>query len=266
MKGKSLEIPRIIHYCWFGGTEPTEEVKRCIKSWEKYCPDYQIIRWDESNYDYAKYTFAKEAYERKKWAFVSDVARLDVVYQYGGIYLDTDVELVKPIDFLLKEQAFMGIERGRLVNTGLGFGARAGHKLIGENLDAYSQMKFVKDNGELNLIPCPQVTTAILVQYGFKRRDEMQIIEDIKIFSSEYFCPMLLSDGSAEITNKTISIHHYAGTWTSDVEKKGVQKRRLVYTYLGKRGLRIYDGFVLLKTKGVRAFIKRCKEIIWKQT
>ena len=260
------EIPRIIHYCWFGGAEPPEEVKRCIKSWEQHCPGYQIIRWDEANYDYTKYTFAKEAYEQKKWAFVSDVARLDVVYQYGGIYLDTDVELVKPIDFLLEEQAFMGIEKGRFVATGLGFGAQAGHKLIAENLDAYSQMKFIMNDGNLNLIPCPRVTTTILEQYGFKRKDEMQIIEGIKIFPSEYFCPMLLSDGSAEITNKTISIHHYAGTWTSDVEKRGVQKRRFIYTHFGKKWLSIYDGFVLLKTSGARAFIKRCKEIIWKQT
>ena len=258
-------IPRIIHYCWFGGTELPEEVEKCIESWKRYCPDYKIIRWDESNYDYTLYSFAKEAYEQKKWAFVSDVARLDIVYRYGGIYLDTDVELIKNLEDLLKEQAFMGIENGCSVATGLGFGAQAGNKLIKENLDEYRQMKFIKEDGELNLIPCPQITTTVLERHGLERKDEMQIIDGMKVFPSDFFCPMILSNGEARITKNTFSIHHFAGTWTTDKEKRNVQKRRFVYTYFGKGGLRVYDGLILLKTRGIRVFLNRCKEIILEQ-
>lgn len=257
-----MAIPRIIHYCWFGEAELPEDVKKCIESWKKYCPDYEIIRWDETNYDYNKYQFTREAYEQKKWAFVSDVARLDIVYNYGGIYLDTDVELVRPLDELLCECAYMGFEKGKAVATGLGFGGEKGNRLIKKNLDVYKTMSFVKENGELNLIPCPQITTAVLEQNGLVREDKIQYLDKMKIYPSDYFSPMILSDGSAELTNNTISIHRFAGTWTTDKEKRAVQRRRMVYTKFGKNGLRVYDGIVLLRTKGWKAFWNRCIEIL----
>ena len=117
-------IPKIIHYCWFGGTEIPEADQKCMASWRKYCPDYTIMRWDESNYDYTKNQYMREAYEAKKWGFVPDFARLDIVYTYGGIYLDTDVEIIRNIDDLLVNSAYMGFESGgAAVNPGLGFGA-----------------------------------------------------------------------------------------------------------------------------------------------
>ena len=124
-------IPKIIHYCWFGGNEIPEHDKKCIESWKKYCPDYKIIRWDESNYDYKKNSYMREAYEAKKWGFVPDYARLDIVYEHGGIYLDTDVELVKNIDELLEHKAYMGFEvGGEFVSPGLGFGAEKNFPLF----------------------------------------------------------------------------------------------------------------------------------------
>ena len=123
-------IPKIIHYCWFGGNEIPENDKKCIESWKKYCPDYKIIRWDESNYDYKKNSYMREAYEAKKWGFVPDYARLDIIYNYGGIYLDTDVELLKSLDEILDCEGFFGFESENLVNLGLGFGAVKGNEII----------------------------------------------------------------------------------------------------------------------------------------
>jgi len=125
-----MSIPKIIHYCWFGNNELTQSALDCINSWKKYCPDYTIIRWDETNFDVNKYVFTKEAYEMKKWAFVSDVARLDIIYNNGGIYLDTDVELIRNIDSLLKDELFIGFENKEYVANGLGFGAVKGNEII----------------------------------------------------------------------------------------------------------------------------------------
>ena len=116
-------IPKKIHYCWIGGNPLPELAIKCIESWKKYCPDYEIIEWNEKNYDFRKNQFMREAYDEKKWGFVPDYARLDIIYEHGGIYLDTDVEIIKPLDSLLKEQGFAGMEQPGIVALGLGFGA-----------------------------------------------------------------------------------------------------------------------------------------------
>ena len=121
-------LPKKIHYCWFGGNELPDLAIKCIESWKKYCPDYEIIEWNETNFDLECCDFVKEAYKAKKWAFVSDYARLKVVYDNGGIYLDTDVELVKSLDILLQEKCYFGEETTGYVATGLGFGAENGNR------------------------------------------------------------------------------------------------------------------------------------------
>lgn len=239
-----------------------EVVEKCVASWKKYCPDYQIIRWDENNFDYTKYRFTKDAYNHKKWAFVSDVARLDIVFNYGGIYLDTDVELIKPLDFLLGESAFMAFEQDRTVNTGLGFGAEKGNFLIKENLEQYESLDFVNSDGTLNLITCPSFTTAVLEAKGLVRKNKMQQIDGLTVFPTEFFCPRLFSDGSAEIKPETVAIHHFAGSWTTDEDKRIAQLRRDIYTRYGRFALRVYDGFRMLRNNGWRAVAKRCVEII----
>ena len=133
-------IPKVIHYCWFGGKKIPLEFRRYMKSWRKFCPDYEIREWNESNFDVFAHPFTKSAYEAKAWAFVSDYARLKVVYEHGGIYLDTDVELLKSFDELLMEQGFAGMERPGVVALGLGFGAEPKHPLIKEFMEYYENL------------------------------------------------------------------------------------------------------------------------------
>ena len=255
-----MAIPKVIHYCWFGGADLPDDVVKCIESWKKFCPEYEIIRWDESNYDYHQYQFTKEAYEAQKWAFVSDVARLDIVYKHGGIYLDTDVELLTSLDRFLNNAAFMGFERGRNVATGLGFGAEKGNPVIKANLDAYNNLCFAANNGSIVAIICPTITTSVLEKIGLKRKDEFQKLEGIVIYPSSVFCPMLHSDGTAEVKEGTVSIHHYAATWTTEEEKRKAQRRIDIYTKYGKHALSMYDGLVLLKKHGIGSFLKRLLE------
>ncbi|WGE31936.1 glycosyl transferase [Actinobacillus genomosp. 2] len=208
-------IPKKIHYCWFGGNPLPKSVKKCIESWKKYCPDYEIIEWNESNYNVHKNLFIKEAYEKKKFAFVSDYARLDVVYSEGGIYLDTDVELIKPIDDLLAHSCFLASESIDDVATGLGFGAEKGHWFIAENMSVYENMHFNMEN----IITCVEITTKLLIEKGFSSSDEVQQINDIVIYPTEYFCPLNYKTHELHIKQNTYSIHHYDATWQSPLMK-----------------------------------------------
>lgn len=260
-----MAIPKVIHYCWFGGAPLPEKVVKCIESWKKWCPDYQIIRWDESNYDYTKNKFAYDAYLNRKWAFVSDVARLDIIYHYGGIYLDTDVELIKTLDFLLNDTSFMAFEHGKMVNTGLGFGAEKGNYLIYKNLEAYENLVFSNVDDALNLIYCSVVTTNVLQEFGLVREDRVQMLAGLKVYPTSYFCPMILNNGTARIKKETVAIHHCTGSWLNEKEKHITKVRRNIYTRFGRMGLKIYDGRKLLQEQGLLAFLRRCFAIAFKK-
>lgn len=214
-----MSIPKRISYCWFGNNPIPDKVKKCITSWKKMCPDYEIIQWDESNYNVNKIPYIRDAYKEKKWAFVSDYARLDIIYEYGGIYLDTDVELIKNIDFLLEQEAFMAIEKGNSnVATGLGFGAMPRNKIIKQLLDIYSNTSFYKEDGNLNLKACPVITTDLLENYGYVRKDTLQYVANFTIYPSEYFCPMDFN-GVMQKTKNTVGIHWYDATWLDESDK-----------------------------------------------
>ncbi|MBT1169956.1 glycosyltransferase [Bifidobacterium sp. SO4] len=213
-------IPKVIHYCWFGGAPLPEKERRCMESWKKFAPDYEIIQWDETNYDVHKNQYMADAYERKKWGFVPDYARFDIIYTHGGIYLDTDVELVKPLDELLSNKAYMGFEGGEWVNGGIGFGAEAGNPLIKGLRDMYEDLSFVDEQGELNLTPSPQYITTFLASHGLRRNDTMQVLEgDMRIYPTEYFAAKDYETGKVHMTANTISIHQYSGTWQSPKKK-----------------------------------------------
>lgn len=202
-------IPKKIHYCWFGRNELPEKAKKCIASWKKFCPDYEIIEWNEDNFDIDQYPYLKWCYEHKKWAFLSDLARLLIVEKHGGIYFDTDVEVVKNIDFLLREEAFFAFENANHVATGLGFGAIAGHKTVAAMVDQYKNL-VPNEQGEIEMIGCPTLNTNALISLGLVLNGEMQMVSDAKILSSEYMNPYDDATGKLKKTENTISIHWYA--------------------------------------------------------
>lgn len=223
-----MSIPKVIHYCWFGGSPQPKSVQRCIQSWKKYCPDYKIIEWNESNFGFSANRYAQEAYEQKKWAFVSDYARLKIIYDQGGVYFDTDVELIRPIDDLLKDEGFMGFENKTLVASGLGFGAIPAHPLIGALLSDYKDIPFVLEDGTLDTTPCPRRNTACLSSLGLRADNTMQLLQGIRFLPQDYLCPMDYYTGETTITANTYSIHHFDASWTSPVSRRSIALRRLV--------------------------------------
>lgn len=229
-------IPKVIHYCWFGGKPLPRLAQRCIKSWKKYLPDYEIKRWDESNFDVNMMSYTQEAYSVKKYAFVSDVARFWILYNYGGIYFDTDVEVIKSFAPIIEKGAFMGCENvcdkkhPLMVAPGLGLGVEVGHSLYKEVLDHYGKMHFITPN-EQKTETVVHHMTAILRQKGLLERNGLQYIEGITIYPKEYFCPMSTEGRVMTITPNTVSIHHYAKSW---VGRKGKLKRQ-ASIFLGPR-------------------------------
>lgn len=222
-----MKIPKVIHYCWFGSSRLPKDVKKCIKSWKKVCPDYVIKRWDETNFDIKQNEFIYDAYINKKWAFVSDYARLKIIYDNGGIYLDTDVKLVKKLDDLLAFDSYFGIDqKDGYVATGLGFGATKNNELLDEMLKVYNDLKF--DVNNLNKIACPILNTNVLKQYGFiKSNQEIQYISKYNciFLPPEYFDPIAPGTTNNLLSDNTFSIHMYSASWTS---KKNVIKRKFI--------------------------------------
>lgn len=212
-------IPKKIHYCWFGGKPIPEEYKRYMESWKKFCPEYEIIRWDESNYDIHKNKYISQAYEQKKWAFVTDYARADILYHEGGVYFDTDVEIVASFDDLLIWDLFCGFENKEYVAWGLGIGSIKGHPILKSVMEVYENMPFVLEDGSLNLKTCPVIQSEILQQYGFIMNGEFQQRENVVLFPRDFFAPISSCRISENITKNTHSIHHYAASWYNGVQQ-----------------------------------------------
>lgn len=259
-------IPKIIHYCWFGGGEIPEHDKKCIESWKRLCPDYEIIRWDESNYDVTKNRYMRETYEARKWGFVPDYARLDIIYEHGGIYLDTDVELIRSMDDLLENRAYMGFEQGgQAVSPGLGFGAEKHMPLIREIRDSiYANRTFILGTGDYDTTPSPAMNTAFLESRGLIKNDQQQSIGDIVIYPSTFFDPMGFATGLLTVTESTYSIHHYHASWLEPEEKKIYALSKTLKAKFGDR----MGGFLSavlskpyrikmhLRTKGVKGTVQ----------
>ena len=217
-------IPKVINYCWFGGKPLDDMAIKCINSWKKHCPDYKVIQWDESNYDINKNDYVKEAYKSGKWAFVTDYVRLDVLYENGGIYFDTDVELIKNIDPLLKNVAFVGLESAGEVNTGLGIGCEAGTDIVKQLRDVYDECHFIV-NGKQNTKTCVDYVSEYLKNKGLNDKDEEQVIDHLTIYPVRFFCPIKAGHKKAVITTDTYSIHHFAASWYKD----GKLKKKIKY-------------------------------------
>ena len=215
-------IPKIIHYCWFGRNSKPKLAEKCIKSWKKYCPDYEIIEWNEDNYNIsAAPLYVRQAYEAKKWAFVTDYVRLQVIYDYGGLYFDTDVEVVKNTDAFLQNQAFFGFQEGGFVNTGLGFGAEKGAGILWEIMQQYQSIPFILPDGSYDDLSCPERNTEVFLRHGLKANNKDQILDgNIRIYPEEVFSPIQFSTGIMRKTKRTATIHWFAGSWMSSEKLK----------------------------------------------
>lgn len=235
-------IPKIIHYCWFGGNPLPESAQKCITSWRKHFPDYEIKEWNESNYNVHKIPYTSEAYNAKKYAFVSDYARFDILYEFGGIYFDVDVEVIKPFGNILNDTGFMGTEVVGSVAAGLGVGCNAGLGVIKEILEHYEREHFSCNNviNPYNLKTVVQRATEIFKKNGFDAKSNtIQKVADITIYPPEYFCPMDFSrTGMLTITENTYSIHHYDGSW---VEEKQIKRRKEIYRIYAILGINIFS-------------------------
>lgn len=205
-------IPKVIHYCWFGGGKLPNEVRKCIKSWKKMCPDYEIKRWDESNFDINCCEFIKTAYEAKAWAYVSDYARLKIIYDNGGIYLDTDVELLKSLDAVRTADFYIGLQQpGEYCNTGLGYGAIKNNKIVQEMLDEYNDLTY-KDECK-SQFTCPILNTKVIKRHGYKSSDSVVELNEIRVYPSKYLDPYSMGNMTNLLCKDTISIHHYSSSW-----------------------------------------------------
>lgn len=207
-------IPKHIHYCWFGRGEKPKLAERCIASWKKFCPDYEITEWNEDSFDISAYPYAKYCLDNKKWAFLSDFVRLAVVNRFGGIYFDTDVEVIKPFDRLLEYGAFYGFENNDNVATGLGFGAEAGHITVSAMEKEYLSLTPDAD-GTFPTVTCPLLNTKALVPLGLEKNGRLQTVAGAIILPTEYLNPYDDPTGRLLKTDNTYSIHWYSKSWMS---------------------------------------------------
>lgn len=229
-----MAIPKIIHYCWFGDGRIPEENQAYIDEWKKVCPDYEIIKWNESNYDIKKVAFMREAAAVKNWTFIADYARFDIINTYGGIYLDVDVQVLKNYDDFLELNSFWGIEqdfnRQLYVNPGLGFGSTPNNPILHKLLDYYSDMHFEKDK----VVASPIILRKLFEQQGFQQKNNIQKFDFGNIFPKDYFAP-LSSFGKLKTTHNTVSIHHYLGSWITNPESKEMLIFKKCVYYFGEK-------------------------------
>ena len=210
-------LPKVIHYCWFGGKPLPKSAIKCIESWRKYLPDYEIKRWDEGNFDVNIIPYTREAYRAGKFAFVSDFARFWIIYNYGGVYFDTDVEVIKPMADILERGAFLGVEyKGEdkiTVNPGLGFGATAGLAALKELMNQYVTRHFINEQGEMCLKNIVEITTDYLKKNGLQNSSFIQNCSGFTVYPVDYFCPISFETRELHITENTRTIHHFAESW-----------------------------------------------------
>lgn len=206
-------IPKLIHYCWFGGGEKPDFLKQCIQSWKRVCPEYTIIEWNEENYDINKYEYMRAAYKNRKYSFVSDLARLDILYNHGGIYLDSDVSLVKKLDDCLYQKGFVGVEKWGNINTGGGCGFVKHHDMLKKIIDYRNTIPFIMPDGSFNCDTNGIYETNFMIQEGFIPDNSLQIIKDITVYPSYVMHPYDYMSGEIQKKESTLSIHHFYGAW-----------------------------------------------------
>lgn len=240
-------IPKIIHYCWFGGNPLPKSARKCINSWRKHFPDYEIKEWNESNFDIDMMPFTREACDAKKYAFVSDVARFWILYHEGGLYFDTDVEVIRSFDDILQDGAFMGIETPAVegetlptVAAGLGLGCEPDHPFYKEVIDYYSSIHYCDAEGQPIPVTVVGHITKLLSEHGLRKTNQIQTVAGINIYPREYFCPFEDNTGVLRKTKNTHSIHWYSKSW---IEKP------MIYFYVTRFLHRVFGENSLLWIK-----------------
>lgn len=224
-------IPRIIHYCWFGRGPMPELALKCIESWHRFMPDYEYKLWNEDNFDITSVSYVKEAYESRKFAFVTDYVRLYALYTEGGIYMDTDVEVLKPYDDLLSLPGFTGYEGSKYLPPVTGtMASEAGNEWVKEQLDSYTDAHFIMPDGSLDTTTNTTRISNIMKRGGFISNGEKKVYKDMHIFPVEYFCPRQTT-GEELFTENTYCDHHFMGSW-GKATKKGI-----LLKFLGQKTL-----------------------------
>lgn len=228
-------IPKVIHYSWFGKKDKPDFLSMCIDSWKRYCPDYEIIEWNEDNYDIGRHSYTKEAYGKEKYGFVTDVARLDILYENGGIYLDTDVTLEKSLDDLLYQKGFIGTEKWGNINSGGGCGFVKHHPMLKKIIDYRDLFHFVLEDGSLNLDTCGMYETKLFLEAGFKPNNKLQNICDVTIYPSYINHPYDYMSCDTHKKESTISVHHFYGGWIDQEEQLNRKRTQVLYNKIKNR-------------------------------
>ena len=227
-------IPKVIHYMWLGGKTIPENLKYCIDSWKRLCPDYEIIEWNESNYDFSRHPYMLQAYNQKAYGFVPDYARIDILYNYGGFYMDTDIELKKSLEELRYQEAFVGLEKWQVVNFGGCSGAVKGHPIIKKFLDERNDVYFLDKSGNQNKNTCGYYDTKVILENGYRMNGTTQYVNGMNVYAYDFFHPYDYMSGICNETSNTRSIHHFNGGWLS--EKMQLQNEITKQSYL-----KLYD-------------------------
>lgn len=237
MSNVESKIPKIIHYCWFGRSEKAEVIMKCIDSWKKYLPDYEIIEWNEDTFDINCNKYVKEAYESKKYAFVSDYVRVYALYNMGGIYLDTDTEVFKSLDDFLDEDSFWGFEEKNYIATST-IGAKKGNILIKIFLDFYDGKSFNEISKNIETSTNVQIVTNIFKGLGFEMNGQKQTIKDIgTIYPQEYFSPYDYINYYDKKTQNTYTKHHFYKSWISPKDRLKSNIKKWISKLIGGKNL-----------------------------
>lgn len=257
-------IPKVIHYCWFGRNPLPELAVRCINSWKNKCPDYKIIEWNEDNFDLSINPYVAEAYREKQWAFVTDYVRLYVLVNFGGIYMDTDVEVLNSLDKFLNEKAFSGFENEKSIPTGI-MASEKNFELFKELLLQYEERHFIRKDGSYDKTTNVYAITKYCLTKGLILNNKKQTIDGFTVYSKDYFCPKDYQTGEILLTNNSYTIHHFSGSWNSPKEKKWRELESKICSYeKGKKVVnsKIVRMFRLIYVCGLRGLKWKVKEII----
>jgi hypothetical protein len=235
--------------------------EKCISSWKQYFPDYEIKKWNETSYDVHKIPYTDEAYQAKKYAFVSDYARFDILYNYGGIYFDADVEVIRPFDNILECGGFMGFEDSGMVNAGLCVGCEARLNIINQIIEFYATIHFLNDDGTYNLHTVVEYITSILKKNGLRMENIFQKLDDINIYPADFFSPRSIITGKLNITENTRSIHHYVASWIPENDKYFYAIKRCLCRIWGRNFGTLLSSplffFMNIKNYGIRIGLKK---------